>query len=147
MEKIVYKIDSFEDFTGTQRQVIMAAVSQEVRGNAFTATSTDFTGTSIIKEVRLGVSVQSPSDIEVPNEELGKIIAVGKAKKEKSCFGKLFSTDKGFINHKLIDAFLSQEMDYFKQNPGKYIKGYNRDKELFDKNYDLYFAKFPQLTY
>lgn len=143
MERIVFKIDFFTDFTGKIRQVVMAAVSNEKKLTAFMydQNTERFTTDFIIKEASLGISVQNPSD-NVVNPELGKIIAVGKAKKEKSCFGKLMSTDKGFINHKLVEAWLDQEMEYFKQNPGKYIAGYNKDRELFEKDPNLYFKKF-----
>lgn len=138
MEKVVHKIDTFVDFTGKTRQVIMAAVSAEINGYTSVSNGHWMDYTDVIKEVRLGVSVQSPADRE-ENTELGKIIAIGKAKKDKSCRGKLFSTDKGFINTKLVSAFLDQEMEYFKQNPGKYIKGYDKDKELW-KNYPFMYA-------
>jgi hypothetical protein len=143
MEKIVYKVSDFTDFAGQTRQVVMAAVSGgceiEVFGGDSFLTPSDI----IIKEVRLGVAVQNPSDVHlIPNVERAKIIAAGKARKDKSCFGKLYSTDKGFINNKLVDAFLEQEMEYFKQNPGKYLKGYNNDKALFEKSAELYFQKF-----
>lgn len=148
MERIVYKVDYFTDFTGDKRQVIMAAVSSEKDILAIEDITSEnnfshwFNEDQIVKEVRLGVSVQNPRDEN--NVELGKIIAAGKARKDKSCFGKLFSTDKGFINHKLIDAFLDQEMEYFKQNPGKYIKGYNKDKELYEYDPVLYSYKFDK---
>ena len=57
----------------------------------------------------------------MPNVELSKIIAEGKAIKEKSCIGKLYSTEKGFINGTVVQALLDQELAFFKQNPG--IKG------------------------
>ena len=72
-------------------------------------------------------------------------IAEGKARKEKSRVGTLLSTSKGMINTKVVEALLEQELEYFKQNPGVYIKGYNRDKELFSKSPELYYKKFDWL--
>ena len=143
MERIVYKTDFFTDFAGKIRQVIMAAVSNEKNAVAFSYNENTEKGESnlFVKEVSLGISVQNPSDGMI-NPELGKLIAAGKAKKQKSCFGKLISTDKGFINHTLVAAWLDQEMEYFKQNPGKYIAGYNKDRELYETNPELYFKKF-----
>lgn len=136
-KRVVFKVGKFVDFTGKEREVVFAAVSQELED---TTADTWTTCEDLFKEVRIGISVQNPKD-DVVNTELGKIIAEGKALKEKSCFGKLFATDKGFINKTVVDALLSQEVDYFKQNPGKYLAGYNKDKELYRTDPLAYFSK------
>lgn len=139
--KKVFKIDSFVDFSGKSRQVIMAAISQEIINDSYYIINYDQATAELFPKVlRLGVAVQNPKD-EVVNTELGKVIAEGKALKDKSCIGKLYSTDKGFINNLVVNALLDQEMDFFKQNPGKYIKGYNKDKELYTKYPILYLEK------
>ena len=141
--KKVSKLGSFIDFAGEERQVTFAAVSQELDlvisvklGNV--AIGQD----NLLKEVRIGVAVQSPKDLgKDPNPELSKIIAEGKALKEKSCIGKLYSTEKGFINGTVVQVLLDQELAFFKQNPGKYIKGYNKDKALYESDPDAYLDK------
>ena len=68
-------------------------------------------------------------------------IALGKAKKDKSCIGKIYSTCKGFINFPMVNSVLDQELHYFQSNPGRYIKGYDKDKVLFETNPNKYFEK------
>jgi len=134
MEKVVYKVENFVDFTGKTREFIFAAVSLEITNDDFGSLVVDFTEDSekeVKKVLRIGVSVQNSKD-EV-NTELGKHIAYGKAMKDKSCFSKLYSTDKGLINRTVVEAVLEQESKFFKDNPGKYLKGYNKDKEAYLK--------------
>ena len=140
--KKVFKLGSFIDFAGLERQVTFAAVSQELKECVGATFNEEIMQNFnwLVKEVRLGVAVQSPKDL-VPNVELSKIIAEGKAIKEKSCIGKLYSTEKGFINGTVVQALLDQELAFFKQNPGKYIKGYNKDKALFESDEDAYYNK------
>ena len=161
MEKIVYKVGKFIDFAGYEREVVLCAVSQEcdikAESNWLTFYEKVLTNTSIygkvsytvppkqkdqlVKVLRLGISVQNPAD-KKSNSELGKTIALGKAKKDKSCFGKIYSTNSGFINQKMVEALLDQEFEYFKNSPHVYIKGYKKDKELFEKNPNSYYDKY-----
>ena len=140
MKRVVFKVDKFTDFAGKQREVIFAAVSQDFEGFVTDYNNSWDDDTDIVKEVRIGISVQSPKD-DVVNTELGKIIAEGKAMKDKSCFCKIYATDKGSINKTMVNALLDQELDYFKQNPGKYLKGYNKDKALFLEEPYFYYEK------
>lgn len=140
MRKVVFKVDKFTDFAGKQREVIFAAVSQDFEGYVVDYNDEWGDDIDVVKEVRIGISAQNPKD-DVVKTELGKVIAQGKAIKDKSCFGKIYSTDKGFINKTMVDALLEQEVSYFKQNPGKYLAGYNRDKALFLADPDTYYAK------
>ena len=133
MEKVVYKVGNFVDYAGNTREVILVAVSREVEidkdfGPAVIDFA-DFSDKEIKKELRFAVAAQNVGD--KPNTELGKRIAYGKAMKDKSCFSKLYSTDKGLINRTMVNAILDQEFQYFIENPGKYLKGYNRNKEVF----------------
>ena len=142
MEKVVYKIDFFTDFSGLKRQVIFCAVTLNKQTTIIEddiESDEDFEFSE--KYLSLGVSVQNPQDLK-PNEELGKTIALGKAKKDKSCIGKLYTTNKGFINQKVVEALLEQEMSFFKNSPGMYLKGYNKDKELYQKNAQAYLNKY-----
>lgn len=116
MEKVVFKTGLFIDFEGNVREVIFCAIS---------ADGAD----SLTKVLKLGLSVRNVKDSY--DEELGKKIAYGKAKKDKTCIGKLYSTNKGMINAKMVEALLEQELYYFKNNPGKYLKGYDAQKDKF----------------
>lgn len=127
-KRVVYKVGVFEDFSGVERQVVLCAVSTPET-------------TSTHKFLSIGVAVQSPCD-EIRNEELAKKIALGKA--EKRPVGELITTNPGMINTKVVDALLEQELKYFKENPGKYLAGYNKDKQLYMSNPDNYFKKFKK---
>jgi len=129
MSKITYKIDKFTDFSGYTREFIFCAVSIE-----------NIDSKDDMKVLRIGVSVQNPKDAEI-DTELGKRISYGKAMKNKSCCGIIVSNNKGMINTKVVNALLEQEAEYFKINPGKYLKGYNKDRELYNSNSDLYYDK------
>lgn len=137
MEKVVYKVGNFVDFTGKTREFIFAAVSVETPTDDYGSLVVDLTDPfdhfdkEVKKTLRIAVAVQNSKD-EV-NTELGKRIAYGKAMKDKSCFSKLHSTDKGLINRTVVEAVLEQESKFFKDNPGKYLKGYNKDKEAYLK--------------
>lgn len=121
-EKVVYRVDKFVDYAGITREFIFAAVSILTESSDVI----DFTSNKeVVKEVRLGVSVQRAGDLV--KTELGKSIAYGKAMKDKSCVGKLYSTDKGMINATLVNALLEQEAEYFKNRPGKYLASYDKD--------------------
>ena len=130
MEKVVFKLGKFTDFRGEIREVIFCAVSQDLIGK-YVYVSGAYS--EIPKVVRIGVSIRNSEDEF--DEELGKIIALGKAKKDKTCVGKLYSTNKGMINTLMIDGLLEQELNYFQNNPGKYIKGYDQQKDKYFINY------------
>lgn len=125
-DKVVFKVDEFTDFAGAKRFVTMCAVS-----------TIDESDTKILL---LGVAVQNPSDLDNPNLVLSKTIAEGKAR--RNGFGMLIASSKGLINKPVVDALLGQEMKYFKQNPGKYLAGYDKDKELFEINPERYKEKY-----
>jgi hypothetical protein len=131
MEKVSYRTDVFTDFTGKERQFVLCAISTDNEDLCFGE-----------KSVFLGLAVQSPIDSQ-RNEELAKTIAKGKALSAKRCLGILSAIgNKGLINSRVVEALLLQEAEYFKANPGKYIKGYDKDKALFLSSKDRYYQKF-----
>lgn len=136
-EKVVYKIGSFLDFTNKERQVVFCAISTLEDSEVWS--ETDDNEVIAEKTLRIGLAVQNPAD-DVANVELSKIISKGKAIKKP--IGELFSTNLGMINSKMVEALLSQELEYFQLNPGKYLAGYNKDKQLYLTCPDDYFKKF-----
>lgn len=134
-EKVASITKTFTDYAGNVRHFTIAAVSVmlEKPTLAVEIENSDFdwelSAEPVFKALHLGISAQRPG--EEFNAELGVKIAVGKAKKEKSCFASLYSTDLGLINTKMVEALLEQESEFFINNPGKYLKGYNKDKEKY----------------
>lgn len=126
-DKVVFKVGEFTDFNNVVRQVIFCAVS--TNADVFIGGLEDYPLEESNKKIVLGVAVQNAND--KPNLELGKIIAEGKARKQKSRIGTIYSTNSGLINSKVVNALLDQELEYFKQSPQVYIKGYARALEKF----------------
>lgn len=125
-ERVEYRIDSFTDYANIERKFIMAAVSQEV--DAVITDYSDAVQHDGVKRLSIGVAICNPEDEF--NEEVGKTIALGKARKgNKHAF---YSTDSGLINRGVVNALLDQEVAFFKQCPGKYIAGYNTAKEVYE---------------
>lgn len=130
-ERVEFRIDSFIDYTGIERKFVMAAVSQETDAAIaewFDEANYEDERVSP-KRLSIGVSVCRAEDEF--NEEIGKTIALGKARKGMN--HALYSTDSGLINRGVVNALLDQEVAFFKQCPGKYIAGYNVEKEAYEE--------------
>lgn len=124
MKKVEYIVDSFKDFTGEERQFVMAAVSLH-------GVYIEEDGEPIdndMKVLSIGVSVCRPDDEF--NETLGKTIAEGKAMKYRN--HALYAV--GLINETMVKALLQQEAEYFKANPGRYLAGYDKDAEKYHRS-------------
>lgn len=133
MKKVEYIVDSFKDYTGAERKFVMAAVSLH---NEYSVDITEDLEPidSDHKILSIGVSVCRPTDTF--NEELGKKIAEGKAIKYRD--HAIYAVDAGLINDKVVRALLSQESEYFKSNPGRYLAGYNKDAEKYQKSQEMH---------
>lgn len=142
-ERIETLTDSFVDELGNTRHFVIAAISEVlpttigelnpdadeyqeepvshevVRYDEWDSETIDL----VVKGLKLGFAICNP--IDTFNEELGKKIAIGRAKKNKHY--ALYATEPGFINTKMVRAFLEQEAEYFKQNPESHIAGYKRE--------------------
>lgn len=130
-ERVEYRVDKFVDFTGLERQFVMVALSQEVYAEIDPdAENWDEDAIMSDKCLSIGVAVCQPEDEF--NEEMGIQIATGKARKLHN--HALYSTDPGLINRGVVNALLDQEVAFFKQCPGKYLKGYDAAKEIYEEN-------------
>jgi hypothetical protein len=122
-ERIETLTDSFVDSNGNTRYFVIAAVSQvftDTEEPMFVEDSNGDPKWNVTKGLKLGISICNPSDTF--NEELGKTIAIGRARKNKQY--ALLTSQLGYINTILVKAFLTQEAKYIKNNPELYIKGY-----------------------
>lgn len=131
-ERIETLVDQFVDANGDTRHFVIAAISEVlpttvgdmevshevVAYDEYDANTVDV----VVKGLKLGFAICNPSDTF--NEQLGITIAVGRARKNASY--ALYATEAGFINTKLVHAFLEQEAEYFKHNPESRIAGYKR---------------------
>lgn len=135
--------DSFVDYAGKTHHFIIAAVSKSSNPLAiinpedllaaqdtqeFTKVLThplDLTS----KGVSIGIAICNPEDEF--DEKVGICKAVGRANGANPA---LYATNNGYINTTLVRAFLQQEAEYLKNNPEKYIAGYQEAKERYLKN-------------
>ena len=133
IKRTVHKVGEFVDYLGNTRKFVIAAVSIITEGK----TEVDIFGEgdyglntyTCPKALAIGVSTCLPNDKF--NEEIGIKIAVGKALKDRSHW--IFTTDEGLINTGMVEGLLTQEIEYFKKNPGKYLKGYEESKKKFEQ--------------
>ena len=124
-ERIETLVDSFVDANGDTRHFVVAAVSEMFTEDDEPGTVLNYLGDEVgdvIKGLKLGFAICNPCDTF--NEELGKTIAIGRARKNADY--ALLASEPGFINTPLVLAFLAQEAEYFKHNPESHIAGYRR---------------------
>ncbi len=128
-EKIETLVDQFVDANGDTRHFVIAAISEvlpnndELSSEAVVYDEWDSNTIDVlVKGIKIGFAICNPTDTF--NEEIGKTIAIGRARKNASY--ALYATELGFINTKLVRAFLEQEAEYFKHNPEYKIAGYKR---------------------
>ena len=138
--KVEFKIDTFVDFAGIEREFILAAVSVPVPWNDHHIWIPDIdsiidrqweddTRINAEKYLLIGISVRNAADKY--DEEIGKRIAVGKALKLKG--KQIIASHAGLINTKMVQALLEQEAEYFKRDPQSYIAGYNDAKRKWEQ--------------
>ena len=152
--------DTFIDYTGEAREFTMVAVSIPLENPTFIVEEVKETvsvpGEEVYNEetdsfefmpddeeeiekielvdyvnkvLSFAVSVRSNNDDKI--EGLSEKIAYGKALIHRD--HTIYTNNPGMINTIFVKNALKQEAEYFKKDPGYYIKGYNKAK----KNYDL----------
>jgi hypothetical protein len=102
---------------------------------------TDFA--EVRKMLSIGVAVRCNRDKDLG---LGEYIAYGKAIRSASePYGHvIFVTHTGMINTKMVQALLEQESEHFKKDPGAYIKGYNSDRDRYNKTGKIAIAEMTE---
>lgn len=122
--------DSFEDFAGKTHHYVIAAVSVLVYDSiGYLGDNGDISIEPMTKGLSLGISICNPEDEF--NEELGVLKAVGRAKKS---IPVIYTSKSGLINTKTVRALLEQESEFLKNNPEKFIKGYEDAKSRHERN-------------
>ena len=126
-ERVETLVESFIDENDDLRYFVIAAVSVVLDKDdepAYLINEHEDTVGEVVKGIKLGWAICNPEDKF--DEALGKKIAIGRARKNSEY--ALFATELGFINSKMVQAFLEQEADYFKANPESHIAAYKRKK-------------------
>lgn len=135
----VYLTDSFIDFSGKEHKIVACALSQSPQTPDLKIgwvdendhlDSTDAIYHNVYRMVTIGIAICNPEDNY--DEEAGKRIAYNKAANVES-LPRIYVTSKGIITRELVDAFLKQQVRFFKENPATFISGYEQAKERFLK--------------
>lgn len=131
--------DSFVDYRGRVHHFVIAAIS-----DCFSETISPYVdvtyecehGTrmmgTVAKGIRIGISICNPEDKF--DEEKGALKALARARKAEIA---LYASEEGYINTPLVRAFLKQEAEYLKNNPDKYIKGYDDSRKRYLRNQSM----------
>lgn len=127
--------DQFTDYLGKTHHFIIAGVSVTYDDSLEVLTAkgvqSDFWG-YIDKGLHIGIAICNPNDKY--DEKLGVRMAIGRAKQSNAA---IYVTDLGYINTKMVRALLTQEAEYLKSNPGKYITGYSESEKRYQKRKDM----------
>lgn len=137
-----YLSDSFIDYKGDTRSIIICALSQSPEPDGDDHLMVGWSdGQSIddsadiyhdvYRAVSVGIAICCPQDMPNYSEDIGKKIALSRANKSLPRFVSLFP---GVVNTPIIRAFLRQEMEYIKKYPEKFIGGYELAKNRYEKN-------------
>lgn len=123
-ERIETFVGKFIDDYGDERNFVMAAISAVLDGDdpCYITDEDGYYEQDLVKGVKIGYSICNP--IDEFDEDLGVTIAVGRARKNSEW--ALLATQPGYINSKVVQAFLEQEANYLAENPERYIAGYKR---------------------
>ena len=141
-EKIVTVISEFTDFRGKVHKFVVAAVSMPVDAEIEIYGESEVVDwTSAEKAVKLGVAVCNP--VDEYSEEKGKMIAINKARSTSDY--ALYATLPGMINTAVVNALVTQEVEFIKNNPARVIPGYLDEKEKFEKRQE-FAKKLAELT-
>lgn len=136
--EIVLK-DKFVDYAGKEHQFVIAATKSALKdpnaSSPFVVKITNGAG-EVLGDVQaglqIGVSICNP--VDEFSEKVGTLKAIARAKKSDIA---LYAAHPGQMSDNLIRTYLAQEAEYVKENPEKYIKGYNDAKARFLKHQEM----------
>lgn len=122
-----YLIGNFKDFTGEIRDYVLCLL----------------TGThnldGVGKEVSIGLSVCNHGDKF--DDKIGKKIAKRKACYDELCLEWFQVYRNCTINTEVANSLLKSYAEYFENDPGMFIEGYNEEKEEYLKDPNRWIAK------
>lgn len=136
--EIVLK-DKFVDYAGKEHQFVIAAIKVALKdtdsGYPLVMKIVNGTGEALgCVQVGLQVGVSICNPVDKFSEKVGVLKAVARAKNSDIA---LYAAHPGQMSDNLIRTYLAQEAEYIKENPEKYIKGYNDAKARFLKHQEM----------
>lgn len=134
-----YVVDSFIDYAGKEHKFVACALSQSPEGEDSLMVNWVSPLGYIVKDasiqdniyrlVTIGIAICNPDDVF--DLEKGKKLARNKAANIET-LPRIYTTNKGVITQELVDTFLKQQIQFFKENPETLIKGYKEAKEAYE---------------
>ena len=122
-----YLIDDFVDFTGETREFILCAITEECL----------YFNNTPCKYFYVGLSVRNHGDVY--NEETGKKIA--KTKANSNPIECMTAIEPITFNTDTVNALLHSYAEYFKKDPGIFLKSYNEQKKEYEKDPQRFLEK------
>lgn len=89
---------------------------------------------AVVKVLRLGIAICNPEDSDKFSERAGIAKATHRARNSKPV---MYVSKNGYINSKMVRAFLEQEATHIQNNPGCIIEGYDEAQDKFKYNEEL----------
>lgn len=136
---VTYKVDSFIDYTGKKRMIVACALSETPGDDQYDllvgwVDRNDRIHKDaklcheVYRMVTIGIAVCNPEDTF--NEEVGRNIAYNKAKNIES-LPRIYAPCKGVVTKELVDTFLDQQIQFFKEHPETIIVGYREAAQKY----------------
>lgn len=119
-ERIEVLQSEFTDYADRVHKFIIVGLSQNVDAH------------NVPKVLSIGISICNPTDKFDYDKGLNK--AITRARKSRPA---LYASKKGYINSKMVKAFLEQEAEYLINNPENYIEGYLDAKKRHLRNSEM----------
>lgn len=139
INKVLDVVDEFIDYEGLTHKFVIVAAKHNIKEDGdypmvmYPVSEDSVEGDIYLKTgVSIGVSICNPVDIF--NERVGLKVALARAE-NSDCV--LFSQYPGQLGDSVIEAYLHQEAEYIKNNPGKFIKGYKEKELRYDKRMEM----------
>lgn len=141
-----YLVDSFIDYKGDEHKIVACALSQSPLESSYKLRIgwadknnyldiEDHLFQEVYRMVTVGIAICNPAD-EFDLEK-GKRSAFHKAANIES-LPRIYAPCKGVITKDLVDTFLKQQVQFFKEHPETLIEGYKEAEQAYN---DLESAK------
>lgn len=127
MNSTYFKNGSFVDFMGETHQFIVA-----VRVSSDDAPAIHTGDSLIMGDTRVGIGVAICNTADEWDEKKGQMIAEGRARKYDNSIAVIGSPAlRALITDDSVQNVLDTEVEYVKEHPGLFIKGYDEQNRRF----------------
>lgn len=137
MTKEIVKSDKIVDFAGNEHHFVIAVVKVPLKNGkdnypVVIDASNGYVSGETRTGLKVGIAICNPTDKF--SDDMGRTKALGRAYKANP---SLFSIYSGQISDDLMNMYINQEIQYIKDNPERFIKGYNEAKDRYFKHEEM----------